>query len=54
MTAVDIEQCIERIEAVLRRTAPDVVSLFAKPQTPQAWQERLQRRRERTNEAGAG
>ena len=49
MTAVEIE----RIEAKLWQTAPDVVSLFVKPQTPQAWAERLRRRRERRVE-GAG
>ena len=53
MTAVEIERCIERIEAKLWQTAPDVVSLFVKPQTPQAWAERLRRRRERHVE-GAG
>ncbi|MFD1712496.1 cation transporter [Ottowia sp. GY511] len=47
MTAVEIEACIERIEAVLQRTAPDVIALFVKPQTPQAWAERLRRRQRR-------
>ena len=53
MTAVEIERCIERIEAKLWQTAPEVVSLFVKPQPPQAWAERLRRRRERRVE-GAG
>ena len=53
MTAVQIEACIERIEAVLQRTAPDVVALFVKPQTPQAWAERLRRRKQRSAEGGA-
>ena len=53
MTAVEIERCIERIEAKLWQKEPDVVSLFVKPQTPQAWAERLRRRRERRVE-GAG
>ena len=53
MTAVQIEACIERIEAVLQRTAPDVVALFVKPQTPQAWAERLRRRQARSAEGGA-
>ena len=50
MTAVDIERCIERLESRLARSAPDVVTLFVKPQTPQAWTERLRRRRERSTE----
>lgn len=53
MTAVEIEACVERIEAVLQRTAPDVVALFVKPQTPQAWAERLRRRRRRVAEGNA-
>ena len=40
MTAPDIEQCIERIEAAVRQTAPEVVALFVKPQTPQTWAQR--------------
>ena len=40
MTVPEIEQCIERIEAAVRKTAPDVLALFVKPQTPQTWEQR--------------
>ena len=42
MTAPQIEQCIERIEAAVRQTAPDVMALFVKPQTPETWGKRAQ------------
>ncbi len=44
MTAVEIEACIEHIEAALKVSAPDVIALFVKPQTPAAWAERVRRR----------
>lgn len=42
MTVPEIEQCIERIEAAVRETAPDVQALFVKPQTPETWARRAQ------------
>ena len=33
-----IESCINRLEATVRTEHPEVVALFVKPQTPQAWQ----------------
>lgn len=36
-----IEACVARIEQAARRQHPEIVALFVKPQTPEAWQARL-------------
>ncbi|MGY0556650.1 cation diffusion facilitator family transporter [Lysobacter sp. A421] len=38
LTTPQIESCINRLEATVRTEHPEVVALFVKPQTPQAWQ----------------
>lgn len=41
MTAPQIEVCVERIEAKLRETVPDLTTLFVKPQKRGTWAARL-------------
>lgn len=41
LTTTDIEQCIERLEAAIRRTHPEVTALFVKPQSASTWQSRV-------------
>ena len=37
LTTPQIEQAIERIEAAVRASHPEVLALFVKPQTPEVW-----------------
>ena len=37
LTTPEIEACIERLETAIRKTNPEVTTLFVKPQPPQAW-----------------
>ncbi|MGO4175578.1 cation diffusion facilitator family transporter [Bosea sp. TAF32] len=39
-STVDIEDCVERIEARLRKRRSDIVSVFVKPQTSTTWRKR--------------
>lgn len=41
-----VEACVNRIEAAVRREHPDVVALFVKPQTAQVWRQRMARLRD--------
>jgi divalent metal cation (Fe/Co/Zn/Cd) transporter len=52
LTAPEIEECVERIEARLRTELPEVTSLFVKPQTTGRW-ERRRRLLETESEAPA-
>lgn len=45
LTTPQIEACVDRIEAEVRRSHPDVVSLFVKPQTARTWRARAARLR---------
>ncbi|WEN14864.1 cation diffusion facilitator family transporter [Rhodanobacter sp. AS-Z3] len=40
LTTPQIEACIHRIEAQAKRTHPEILSLFVKPQTAETWQAR--------------
>lgn len=43
LATAQIEQCVNRIEAAVRQSHPDVVALFVKPQTAQTWERRTAR-----------
>lgn len=43
LNTTQIEDCVNRIEAAIRQTHPEVVVLFVKPQTPETWRHRLAR-----------
>lgn len=36
-----VEECVNRIEAAIKRAHPEVVALFVKPQTAGGWQRRI-------------
>lgn len=40
LTTPEIEACIERLETSIRKSNPEVITLFVKPQPPQAWDSR--------------
>ena len=40
LTTLDIEACIERLEAAIQKTHPEVKTLFVKPQSSRTWKER--------------
>jgi divalent metal cation (Fe/Co/Zn/Cd) transporter len=40
LTTREIELCVERVEAAIKRAEPDVTSLFIKPQSAYTWQTR--------------
>lgn len=46
LTSDDIELCVNRIEAKIKRIHPEIVALFIKPQTKQVWLERMKGRLE--------
>ncbi|QEL25988.1 hypothetical protein FQV39_27805 [Bosea sp. F3-2] len=39
-STADIEDCVERVEAKLKKCRSDIVAIFVKPQTSAAWRER--------------
>lgn len=43
LTTTQIENCINRLEAAIRRGHPEIVALFVKPQTSAIWRERVGR-----------
>jgi cation diffusion facilitator family transporter len=43
LTTVDVEQCVRRMEEAARTDKLPLVALFVKPQTPEAWRERVER-----------
>jgi cation diffusion facilitator family transporter len=43
LNTTQIEHCVNRIEAAIRRTHPEVTTLFVKPQTADTWQRRVRR-----------
>ncbi|ANF80958.1 cation transporter [Acinetobacter sp. NCu2D-2] len=44
LTSDEIEACVNRIEAEIRKMHPEIVALFVKPQTKAVWIERTQGR----------
>jgi cation diffusion facilitator family transporter len=46
LTADDIERCVERLEAGIRQSHPEVTTLFVKPQSHRTWAEHTQRLRD--------
>ncbi|TPM29226.1 cation diffusion facilitator family transporter [Mesorhizobium sp. B2-3-5] len=43
LTAPEIEACVERIEARLKKEMPEITRLFVKPQTTGTWEQRRKR-----------
>ena len=43
LNTTQIERCVDRIEAAIKRAHPDITILFVKPQTAQTWQRRIKR-----------
>ena len=43
LNTTQIEHCVNRVEAAIRRTHPEVTTLFVKPQTADTWQRRVRR-----------
>jgi cation diffusion facilitator family transporter len=43
LSTTQIEHCVNRVEAAIRRLHPEVTSLFVKPQTADTWQRRVRR-----------
>ena len=41
LTTTEIEQCVSRVEAAIRRANLDVTTLFVKPQAAKNWQDRI-------------
>jgi divalent metal cation (Fe/Co/Zn/Cd) transporter len=41
--APEIEACVERLEAAMKKANPDIVTLFVKPQTTGTWNVRRQK-----------
>ena len=52
LSADDIEQTIERLEAAIRGDTPEVTTLFVKPQSRHVWEERVEEIREASEEDG--
>jgi cation diffusion facilitator family transporter len=46
----DVERTIERLEAAIQTTHPEVTTLFVKPQSNKVWQERVEEIREAADE----
>ncbi|RVA08766.1 cation transporter, partial [Mesorhizobium sp. M7D.F.Ca.US.004.03.1.1] len=40
LTAPEIEACVERLEAKLKKEMPEITRLFVKPQTSGTWEKR--------------
>ncbi|RUU08298.1 cation transporter, partial [Mesorhizobium sp. M7A.T.Ca.TU.009.01.3.2] len=40
LTAPEIEACVERLEAQLKKEMPEITRLFVKPQTTGTWEQR--------------
>jgi len=40
LTAPEIEACVERLEARLKKEMPEITRLFVKPQTTGTWEHR--------------
>lgn len=40
LTTPEIETCVNRIEAAIKATHPEITTLFVKPQTPETWKAR--------------
>jgi cation diffusion facilitator family transporter len=43
LNTTQIEHCVNRVEAAIRRIHPEVTTLFVKPQTADTWQRRVRR-----------
>lgn len=52
LSADDIEQTIERVEAAIREDTPEVTTLFVKPQSRHVWEERVEEIREGPGDDG--
>ncbi len=50
LSADDIERTIERLEAAIQKTNPEVTTLFVKPQSKKVWDERVEEIREASEE----
>jgi cation diffusion facilitator family transporter len=43
LTTAQIERCVDRVEAAIKRAQPDITSVFVKPQNVRTWNDRLAR-----------
>ena len=43
LNTTQIEECVNRVEAAIKRAHPEVTALFVKPQTPETWRRRIER-----------
>lgn len=50
LSADDIERTIERLEAAIQKTNPEVTTLFVKPQSNKVWEERAEEIRENSED----
>jgi cation diffusion facilitator family transporter len=41
LTATQIEECVNRLEASVKHSHPEVAALFVKPQSPETWRRRI-------------
>lgn len=48
-----IEACVERIEQQAKKSHPEIISLFIKPQTAETWRSRRDRQREDADDASS-
>lgn len=53
LNTTQIETCVNRIEAAIKRAHPDITILFVKPQTPETWQRRTNRLKSSADSARA-
>jgi cation diffusion facilitator family transporter len=54
LSTPEIEACVTRIEAAVRRRQPEVVALFVKPQTFATWRDNMSRLRRNGSDHDAG
>jgi cation diffusion facilitator family transporter len=54
LNAREIEQSVNRIEAAIKQTFPDIVTVFVKPQSAETWRSRAERLRAATDEGPDG
>ena len=51
LNTTQIETCVNRIEAAIKRAQPDITILFVKPQTAETWRLRLEKLREASDQS---
>ncbi len=51
LNTTQIEKCVNRIEAAIKKAQPDIAILFVKPQSAETWQRRMKRLADSDNTA---